>query len=150
MTNEAANPEDQVEKMFEYGYRKSNYGPDELVTDAHGNPISVVDAMLSVNEELQLFKASSIEAGHTKLADVPASMVDGKSAKVQQYMRAVHYCLMADLAEAYRNMSSLPDGSGKAGHVLERLVVEVDEHRRKQRWAIADLKGGRRSIVELI
>lgn len=28
--------------MFEYGYRKSNYGPDELVTDAHGNPISVV------------------------------------------------------------------------------------------------------------
>lgn len=53
MTNEAEqnsqnaqNPETKVEKMFEYGYRKSNYGPDELVTDAHGNPISVVDAML--------------------------------------------------------------------------------------------------------
>ncbi len=28
-------PEARVEKMFEYGYRKSNYGPDELVTDAH-------------------------------------------------------------------------------------------------------------------
>ena len=39
--------EAKVEKMFEYGYRKSNYGPDELVTDAHGNPISVIDAMLS-------------------------------------------------------------------------------------------------------
>ena len=25
--------EAKVEKMFEYGYRKSNYGPDELVTD---------------------------------------------------------------------------------------------------------------------
>ena len=50
MTNEAANPEDQVEKMFEYGYRKSNYEPDELVTDAHGNPISVVDAMLSAKD----------------------------------------------------------------------------------------------------
>ena len=36
--------------MFEYGYRKSNYGPDELVTDAHGNPISVVDAMLSAEK----------------------------------------------------------------------------------------------------
>ena len=42
MTNEAEqnsqnaqNPETKVEKMFEYGYRKSNYGPDELVTDAH-------------------------------------------------------------------------------------------------------------------
>ena len=60
MTNEAkhnpqstpnpANPETKVEKMFEYGYRKSNYGPDELVTDAHGNPISVVDAMLSAED----------------------------------------------------------------------------------------------------
>ena len=45
MTNEAEqnsqnaqNPETKVEKMFEYGYRKSNYGPDELVTDAHGKP----------------------------------------------------------------------------------------------------------------
>ncbi len=36
--------------MFEYGYRKSNYGPDELVTDAHGNPISVIDAMLSAED----------------------------------------------------------------------------------------------------
>ena len=41
----AQNPETKVEKMFEHGYCKSNYGPDELVTDAHGNPISVVDAM---------------------------------------------------------------------------------------------------------
>ncbi|MFR1438507.1 MAG: tRNA (cytidine(34)-2'-O)-methyltransferase [Bifidobacterium dentium] len=37
-TPNPANPETKVEKMFEYGYRKSNYGPDELVTDAHGNP----------------------------------------------------------------------------------------------------------------
>ena len=43
-------PESKVEKMFESGYRKSNYGPDELVTDAHGNPISVVDAMLSAEK----------------------------------------------------------------------------------------------------
>lgn len=60
VTNEATNPADaaaagadpeaQVERMFEYGYRKSNYGPDELVTDAHGNPISVVDAMMSARE----------------------------------------------------------------------------------------------------
>lgn len=45
-TKGAEEAEAKVEKMFEYGYRKSNYGPDELVTDAHGNPISVVDAML--------------------------------------------------------------------------------------------------------
>ena len=40
----------RVEQMYEYGYRKSNYGPDELVTDAHGNPISVMDAMLSADD----------------------------------------------------------------------------------------------------
>ena len=58
MTNEehtndaqgATAEEAKVEKMIEYGYRKSNYGPDELVTDAHGNPISVVDAMLSAED----------------------------------------------------------------------------------------------------
>ena len=33
---------------------------------------------------------------------------------------------------------------------MERLVIEQNEHRRKQRWAIADLKGQRRVIVELI
>jgi|UPI0004261A51 tRNA (cytidine/uridine-2'-O-)-methyltransferase len=46
----AENPESRVDGMYEYGYRKSNYGPDELVTDAHGNPISVVDAMMSARE----------------------------------------------------------------------------------------------------
>lgn len=122
---------------------------DGTVTAARLRP-ALVDAMLSVNEELQGFKAAQTEAGHATLAAVPATMVDGKSAKLLQYMRAVHYCLMADLAEAYRNMSNQPDSSGKAGHVLERLTVEIDEHRRKQRWAIADLKGGRRSIVELM
>ncbi len=41
-------PEARVEKMLEYGYRKSNYGPDEVVTDAHGNPIAVANASSSV------------------------------------------------------------------------------------------------------
>ncbi|MDO4913274.1 MAG: tRNA (cytidine(34)-2'-O)-methyltransferase [Bifidobacteriaceae bacterium] len=40
----------QVDSMFEYGYRKSNYGPDELITDAHGNPVKVGDALLSAHE----------------------------------------------------------------------------------------------------
>ncbi|WP_082097700.1 tRNA (cytidine(34)-2'-O)-methyltransferase [Bifidobacterium polysaccharolyticum] len=60
MQNEAAqvnerqersdDPSKAVDSMYEYGYRKSNYGPDELVTDAHGNPISVVDAMMKADQ----------------------------------------------------------------------------------------------------
>lgn len=122
---------------------------DGTVTVARLRP-ALVDAMLSVNAELQYFKGMQTEAGHASLADVPATMIDGKSAKVQQYIRAVHYCLMADLAEAYRNLAQLPSSTGKEAHVMERLVVEQNEHRRKQRWAIADLKGQRRTIVELI
>ena len=38
------------EPMYEYGYRRSDYGPDELVTDAHGNPINVTDAMMSARD----------------------------------------------------------------------------------------------------
>lgn len=47
---QAQQPDSAVETMYEYGYRKSNYGPDELVTDAHGNPISVVDAMMKAED----------------------------------------------------------------------------------------------------
>lgn len=42
-----------VSGMFEYGYRKHDYGPDELVTDAHGNPITVAQAMLTSHQATQ-------------------------------------------------------------------------------------------------
>ena len=111
---------------------------------------ALVDALLSVNAELQGFKDTQLLAGFMALTDVPAPQIDGKSAKLHHYTRAVSYCLMADLAEAYRNIAQLPSGTGKEAHVMERLVIEQNEHRRKQRWAIADLKGQRRVIVELI
>ncbi|MFT8357139.1 MAG: tRNA (cytidine(34)-2'-O)-methyltransferase [Bifidobacterium aquikefiri] len=50
LNTQAEQPDSSVETMYEYGYRKSNYGPDELVTDAHGNPISVVDAMMKAED----------------------------------------------------------------------------------------------------
>ena len=57
----SANPEAKVESMFEYGYRKSNYGPDELVTDAHGNPINVTDAMMSAEDAAKAASAADAE-----------------------------------------------------------------------------------------
>lgn len=42
-----------VSGMFEYGYRAHDYGPDELITDAHGNPISVSQAMLTSRQAAQ-------------------------------------------------------------------------------------------------
>ena len=50
MGSQGGDPAKAVDEMYEYGYRKSNYGPDELVTDAHGNPISVTEAMMDAKE----------------------------------------------------------------------------------------------------
>ncbi len=50
---EAKIPESKIQEqtaMFEYGYRKKTYAPDELITDAHGNPITVSDTMLTAIE----------------------------------------------------------------------------------------------------
>ena len=40
-TDAEKSAESKVEQMFEYGYRKKNYAPDELIKDENGNPIPV-------------------------------------------------------------------------------------------------------------
>ena len=123
---------------------------DGTITPARLLP-ALKAAMLSVNAELEQYRLEQQSRwGYTSLAEVPAPMVGGESAQVLRYQRAVHACLQADLAEAYRNLDTLPSGTGKEGRVLEGLAVHVDEHRRNQRWAISDLLGMRRSTVELI
>lgn len=112
---------------------------------------ALMDAMLTVNAELQDWADEQrIRWGYASLADVPAPQVGGDSAKVLYYRRAVHACLQADLAEAYRNLSTVPAGAGKADRVLEDLAIQVDQHRRNQRWAIADLLGRPRCTVDLL
>ena len=123
---------------------------DGTITPARLLP-ALKAAMLSVNAELEQYRLEQQSRwGYTSLAEVPAPMVGGESAQVLRYQRAVHACLQADLAEAYRNLDTLPSGTGKESRVLEGLAVHVDEHRRNQRWAISDLLGMRRSTVELI
>ena len=65
--------EAKVEKMFEYGYRKSNYGPDELVTDA----IAAVETSKLIESESTI--ESLIQAQGYSNCIV---YLDGDSAKV--------------------------------------------------------------------
>lgn len=111
---------------------------------------SVINAVASVNAELADWQAMQRSAGYGDLAGVPSQAIDGKSLKVMRYMRAVAAYVQADLAEAYRDLDTLPDGAGKEARVYSKLEIRVDEFRRELRWAIADLKGQRRVIVELI
>ncbi|MCL1962451.1 MAG: head completion/stabilization protein [Desulfovibrionaceae bacterium] len=106
-------------------------------------------AMLSVNAELSAWQQAQRDLGYASAASVPPRL-GAESAQVLRYRRAVHACLQADLMEAYRNMSTLPDGMNKDHRVLEALVVQIDEQRRQQRWAISDLLGIPRTTVELI
>lgn len=105
-------------------------------------------AMLLVNEELADYRLRHAEYG--SLAGVPAMHVGGESAQVLRYRRAVHACVQAELAEAYRSMDTLPAGMSKDARVLEALTVRVDDYRRDMRWAISDLLGRQRTTVELI
>lgn len=112
---------------------------------------ALIDAMLSVNAELADWaQEQRTRWGYAALEDVPALRADGKSAKVLHYERAVHYCLQADLAELYRNISTTPNSTNKADRIMEELVVHIGEHRRKQRWAISDLLSKSRCTVELL
>ena len=123
---------------------------DGTVTPARLIP-ALQAAMLTVNCELQAWATEQrTRWGYAALADVPAPQVGGESAQVLRYRRAVHACLQADLAEAHRNMDTLPAGQGKEARVLESLQVQIDEHRRRQRWAISDMLGIARSTIELI
>lgn len=123
---------------------------DGTVTSQRLAP-ALKDAMLSINAELQAWADEQrCRWGYATLTDVPAPQVGGESAKLLYYQRAVHHCLLADLAEMYRNISTTPAGNDKADRIMQELVIQLGEHRRKQRWAISDLRGQARCTVELL
>ncbi|MFS4552095.1 head completion/stabilization protein [Comamonas resistens] len=111
---------------------------------------SVINAVAEINRQLGSWKTVQIEAGCVSLLDVQAPQIDGKSVKFALYLRAVGAAVQADMAEAYRDISTLPDGANKQDRVLASVDVRADGFLRDMRWAIADLKDQRRVIVELI
>lgn len=111
---------------------------------------AVVLAVADITGQLEAWRAEQEAAGHASLDKVPARQVDGKSIKPAQFLRAVQSHVQAELAEAYRDLDTLPNGEGKEWRVLSRLEIRVDTFQRNLRNAIADLRGRRRTIVELI
>ena len=112
--------------------------------------LAVVSAMLAVNGELQQWRAAQELAGHTTLAEVPAASLAGESTKVHQYRKAIYAHVGAALAEAYRDMDTLPQGAGKEARVMGAIETRVDSYHQQLRWAIADLQGTSRVIAELL
>lgn len=111
---------------------------------------ALLAAMWSVNGELQDWKAAQVAAGYTTLQDVPAYQLGATSVKVHQYLAAIYANVQAQLAEAYRDISTLPQGAGKEARVQSGIEIRIDGFNQAQRWAIADLRGGSRVIAELL
>lgn len=107
---------------------------------------ATVDAIASVNDELQPWQAARRNAGYAELASVPATQIDGLSGHVQRYRRAVYNLTRADLTEQYRSYDATKSG----GQHAEELEATISESRRNVRWALNDIRGIARSTIELI
>ncbi|UVS95946.1 head completion/stabilization protein [Burkholderia glumae] len=107
---------------------------------------AVVEAISTVNADLAQWRSAQVAAGHNDLASVPAPKVDGISIQVSRYERAVYSLTHADITEKYGGYDSTKSGGQKA----ENLDETVCQSRRNARWAMNDIRGIRRSTIELI
>lgn len=108
--------------------------------------MAVVNAVISVNDELRQWRAVQEAAGATSLAQVPGDQVDGQSRLVQLYRRAVYCNVGVEITERFRSYDATAQGNQRA----EDLQPTIDELRRDVRYAISDILGTRRVTVELI
>jgi len=107
---------------------------------------ALVEAVLSINDDLRLWRITQRAAGHASLDSVPAEKIDGKSGHVHRYLRAVYCEARAGLIERYRDYDATATGDRKA----EALMQAVEDLRRDARWAVSDIAGRPRSTVALI
>ena len=111
---------------------------------------ALVAALDTVNGELRGWRIQHEAQGYASLAAVPCEALNGTSANVARYLRAVYAHVQADMAEAYRDIDTTPSGEGKAERVREKIEAKIEEHRRTMRWALSDLLAIPRTSVELI
>jgi Phage head completion protein (GPL). len=106
---------------------------------------SLVASMIWANGELVGFKALRVSEGWEHAQDVGES-IDGHSILVQRYRRAVYCYTQADIADNYRQWDNTRAGDYRAD--FEDSAASTA--RRDANWAISDILGRGRSVVELI
>ena len=107
---------------------------------------ATVFALQSIRRQLTIWQAVQAALGHASLADVPAPQIGGESRLLGLYRRAVHAEVAADLADNLRDLGTTAAGHDRA----DELEASTDNLRRAVWWAISDLTGSPRMIVELI
>lgn len=107
---------------------------------------AVIGALLNVNRQLVEWQGEQQDQGYSTLSAVPAKQINGQSALVQHYLRAVRCSVAAELAERYRWYDTTNSGNQNA----DELTPAIDEYRRDMAWALSDLVARPRTTVELI
>lgn len=107
---------------------------------------AVIDAITSVNRDLADWRRAREAEGVATLAAVPAEVINGESAHLHSYRRAVYAMTRANLLERYADYSATGDGVKGA----DAKIISSDDLYRDARFAIRDILGTTHNTVELI
>lgn len=107
---------------------------------------ALIDAIASVNAELDTWRLAQLAAGYAMLEDVPAGTIDNISLLLHRYERAIGCLAKADVTERMRDFDTTNEGHRQA----DALNPAIDDLRRDARWAISAILGVGRNTVELI
>ncbi|HHQ4490101.1 TPA: head completion/stabilization protein [Aeromonas hydrophila] len=107
---------------------------------------AVIDAITSVNRDLADWRRAREAEGVTTLAAVPGEVINGESAYLHSYRRAVYAITRANLLERYTDYSATGDGVKGA----DAKIISSDDLYRDARFAIRDILGTTHNTVELI
>ena len=104
------------------------------------------EAVLHVIEQLTAWQQGHCELGITALQDIASVMINGESALVFRFKRAVYCITKALLTEGYRDIDTTRQGEAHAAALSE----QIDQLWRDGRWAIRDMQQARRTLAELV
>lgn len=123
---------------------------DGMRVDSLATPPRIVGALhaalMDVNAQLLGYQLEQQAAGHETAAAVPPKPGQRPGDVTLLYLRAVWHLAKADLIDRYRDYDATNDGHDRA----DALEHTANDHRRAAAWAISDIKGVRRTTVELI
>lgn len=107
---------------------------------------AVIDAITSVNRDLADWRRAREAEGVTTLAAVPGEVINGESAYLHSYRRAIYALTRANLLERYADYSATGDGVKGA----DAKIISSDDLYRDARFAIRDILGTTHNTVALI
>ena len=107
---------------------------------------ALIDAIITVGNQLVAWRETRVLGGLATLAAVASPKIDGESRLVQLYRTAVFSEAKAKLVERYRDADITKAGKDQ----VEDLEPSIGELRRDSVYAVRDILGVGRIVVELI